>query len=508
MPTTNSHRTRATHVLKFVVVGGGIAGLATAYTLRTAGHEIAVVEKRNLMDEVDFGPFISRADSNELRYAQTKGTLRCPPNMTTLLSRWPGMEEFLFRTASKISGLSFRVGEESETVGFMKFYTEIMVQLGAEFFVVQHDDLRREILSLCLATGVEFIKGKVVDIEVAPTQAEYVCVSLEDGQSVEGNIIIGADGYKSMLRPLVCPEVTQQVPPVVTGVNVSIPMERLLEREDLAPLCEQRQFTLWMGDGSSVNAALDRTTNTFNIALCTPLPADRAADVDPVLPPEDEGDCEPEDWPADGDEEDGWKSVPVDLDQLPFDLSSYDPRLLEAIKLGESMQYTKQYVFKQGDAVSLDGSIVLVGDAAHAVLMHGSHNTSMAIEDAAMLGALFSHLKNRKEVAILLETYEELRLKRVQATRDSEYQSLQMICLPSGAARDSRDAMLSLTKTREFKDFDDCNAEDVLVDAWERYLLVFNYDALEVVEDWLSMYGWAMKGESEANGDMDSDDTP
>nr|GAT50088.1 predicted protein [Mycena chlorophos] len=469
MPTTNSHRTRATHVLKFVVVGGGIAGLATAYTLRTAGHEIAVVEKRNLMDE-------------------TKGTLRCPPNMTTLLSRWPGMEEFLFRTASKISGLSFRVGEDSDTVGFMKFYTEIMAQLGAEFFVVQHDDLRREILSLCLATGVEFIKGKVVDIEVAPTQAEYVCVSLEDGHSIEGNIIIGADGYKSMLRPLVCREVAQQVPPVVTSVNVSIPMERLLAREDLAPLCEQRQFTLWMGDGSS------RTMNTFNIALCAPLPAERAADVDPVLPPEDEGDCSPEDWPADGDEEDGWKSVPVDLDQLPFDLSSYDPRLLEAIKLGESMQYTKQYVFKQGDAVSLDGSIVLVGDAAHAVLMHGSHNTSMAIEDAAMLGALFSHLKNRKEVAILLETYEELRLKRVQATRDSEYQSLQMICLPSGAARDSRDAMLSLTKTREFKDFDDCNAEDVLVDAWERYLLVFNYDALEVVEDWWSMYGWAMKG--------------
>jgi 2-polyprenyl-6-methoxyphenol hydroxylase-like FAD-dependent oxidoreductase len=37
----------APHRLRFLIVGGSIAGLACAYTLSKAGHEVTVFERRN-----------------------------------------------------------------------------------------------------------------------------------------------------------------------------------------------------------------------------------------------------------------------------------------------------------------------------------------------------------------------------------------------------------------------------------------------------------------------------
>ncbi|KAJ7068598.1 hypothetical protein C8F01DRAFT_1118683 [Mycena amicta] len=474
MPSTTPKQARASCILKFVVVGGGIAGLAAAYSLRTAGHDVVVVEKRAVGE-------------------QRQGSLRCPPNMTKVLSRWPGMEAFMDNSGSKVSGLSFRIGETSETVGFMKFYSEIMDQLGADFVVVQHKDLLSEILSLCLAVGVEFVCGVVTNLVVR--EPEYVVhVVLSDGRIVEGNIVVGADGHNSFVRSFVMPPASEDedgededTVTIVTGVNISIPTKELLVSEDLAALCKEHEFTIWMGTGSSMTAVLDRDRDVFNLAICTPIRADRL---------EAGSDHREEEEDRLGADE--WTDRAVS--QLPIDVSGYDPRLVELITRGRNLRSTKQRILNQEYAVGMDGMVVLVGDAAHSVVMHGSHNTSMGIEDAVTLGTLFSHLDSHKRIGILLETYEELRQTRVQATRDSEYHALLMICLPPGVDRDGRDETLKLTKDREFADFDDCEEDpesDALVQIWEQYLVLFNYDAKEAVDNWWSMWAFTFDTETQ-----------
>jgi len=39
------HPRKASIAIRFVVVGGSIAGLATAYALRTAGHDVVLLEQ-------------------------------------------------------------------------------------------------------------------------------------------------------------------------------------------------------------------------------------------------------------------------------------------------------------------------------------------------------------------------------------------------------------------------------------------------------------------------------
>ncbi|KAJ7673563.1 hypothetical protein B0H14DRAFT_3537533 [Mycena olivaceomarginata] len=93
------------------------------------------------------------------------------------------------------------------------------------------------------------------------------------------------------------------------------------------------------------------------------------------------------------------------------------------------------------------GSVVLVGDAAHPVLIHGSHNSSMAIEDAVTLGRLFARLSDRKYISVFTQTYEELRQKRVET-------------------------------------FQDFAASTELSSMWDRYLTLFDYNAHEKVDCW------------------------
>ncbi|KAF7332343.1 FAD-binding-3 domain-containing protein [Mycena kentingensis (nom. inval.)] len=442
--------------LKFVVVGGGLSGLATAYSLRTAGHDVVIVEQRDVHEECE-------------------GSIRCPPNMTRILQRWPGMEEF-FKHAAKISGLSFRIGETCDSVGFMKLYDEIMEQLEADFYVLQHNDLKGELLSLCLAAGVEIVQGVVVDIET--TGSYEVNVVLCDTRVIDGNIVIGADGYKSITRAFITPESEIVDDRTMNGVNISIPMKDLVSRPELLALCQDREYTIWMSSGSSMTAILNSASETFNLSFCTPFPLEGQKAV------------------IDNDEdglEDGWDRE-YDISQLPIDVSKYDSRIAELIQLGKTFRFTSQRVFEQEEIVGLDGMLVLVGDAAHSVLMHGSHNTSMAFEDAVTLGSLFSRLCSRDQISALVDTYEELRTLRTRATLTSEYQALLMICLPPGSEQEGRDETLRLTRNRaEFKDFDDCDPEsDLLVQVWEQYLVLFKYDAKEFVENWWSKWGFAL----------------
>ncbi|KAJ6539682.1 hypothetical protein B0H19DRAFT_1180139 [Mycena capillaripes] len=434
--------------IKFLIIGGGFSGLTCAYALRTSGHETVVLEQNN-------------------RKTKTEGCIRSPPNMTRILARWPGMESFLLTHATRCTGLSFRGGANSEPLGYMKFHEQIMSDLQAEFLVIPHDVLRRKMLSLCLDAGVIFERGTAVDIIKS---ADGVSVKLEDGETLWGDIVVGADGHNSFVRSFVMDEETEPEH-MVAGVNISIPTRVLEKHEEFRSLCNENQLTIWMGSGSSMVGTLDNKTETFNLSICSPTPLNSA---------------------------DGDMYESRDLSYLlPFDLSDYDPRLQKLIRLGESCRPTVHNVFEQEDLMALDGSILLVGDAAHSILIHGSHNSSMAVEDAVTLGTLFSHLSDPKQIPILTETYEELRQRRTNDTRISEYQSLVQISLPLGQLQEDRDAALKLTLSQTFEDFENCEHSDLLVQAWEQYLILFSHDAAEAVDNWWSKWGFTVEKSEE-----------
>ncbi|KAJ6583782.1 hypothetical protein B0H10DRAFT_875432 [Mycena sp. CBHHK59/15] len=240
---------KASLSIKFIIVGGGIAGLSCGYALQTAGHQVVILEQ---------------SDGK----SKTEGSIRSPPNMTRILCKWPGMLALLKTCATKCSGISFRDGKTSEPLGFMKFHEQIMSELEADFLVLQYEDLCRHLTFLCVGTGVEFkYASKAVNIK---SVGGSVTVVLEDGRNVEGDIAIGADGHNSLVRSIVAEEDLEPIH-VVPGANISILTQLMQEDEDLRDLCNthQSEFTIWMGSGSSMTGTFDANAETFNLSICS-----------------------------------------------------------------------------------------------------------------------------------------------------------------------------------------------------------------------------------------------
>ncbi|KAJ7734011.1 hypothetical protein DFH07DRAFT_130586 [Mycena maculata] len=432
---------RASLPIKFIVVGASVSGLACGYALRKAGHEVVLLEKTD-------------------GKIKTEGAIRSPPNMTRILSGWPDGPAFLKQHATKCSGISLRRGDTLEPMGYMKLYEQIMSELQADFLILQHDDLRRYLTSICLASGV-VIKYACQAVEVKLTDGS-VNIVVANGNTLHGDIVVGADGHNSLVRGIVA-EGDLEATHTVTGASISISTKDIRKHLDFQALWNPNEFTLWMGNGSNIIGTLDPNAETLNIAICAPTNLGIA-------------------------EGDGYTNKPL-ANKMPFDLSGYDTRLQKLIQLGHICYPTVQHVFEQDDVVGLDGMAVLVGDAAHSVLIHGSHNSSMAMEDAATLGCLFSRLSNRKQIPMLLHAYHEIRHSRTSSTQDSEYQWLVQTALPPGTLRDGRDATLNATLSKAFEDFDNCGNSEMIQQMWAEYLVMFGYNAAEEVDNWRSMWG-------------------
>lgn len=113
------------------------------------------------------------------------------------------------------------------------------------------------------------------------------------------------------------------------------------------------------------------------------------------------------------------------------------------------------------------------------------HNTSLAIEDAAVFGSLFSRLRSWDQIPQLMEAFQDLRQDRCQAVHLSELNNAALVWLPPGPERDGRDAGMRLSMRKGAEHWD----EGMLREQWESISEVFGYSAREAAEDWWVNWG-------------------
>lgn len=122
----------------------------------------------------------------------------------------------------------------------------------------------------------------------------------------------------------------------------------------------------------------------------------------------------------------------------------------------------------------------------------------MAVEDAAVLGNLFSRLSHVSQIGPLLHAYQNLRLPRTAATQMSSTLNQNIFHFPDGPEQEARDASMRAAMETELKML---NGEDVDVgnegsaNQWadrKKNEKQFGYDADTAVDTW-----WEEVGERE-----------
>ncbi|MCW3768072.1 FAD-dependent oxidoreductase [Paenarthrobacter sp. PAE-2] len=308
-----------------LVVGGGMAGLAGALALRENGASVTLVERAPEFGEVGAG-------------------LQMAPNASRVLKRW-GLLEKALEIGVQPKHLVFRDAVTGEELTRQSLKGEFEERYGAPYVVIHRSDLHRVLLEGCEAAGVKLVNDVLV--ESVETVGGKGIVRTASGDNYEADVVIGADGLKSILRPLVAQDEPVSSAYVAYRGTVPItPDTPATDLEDvvvyLGPDCHLVQYPLRKGE-------------LLNTVAVFKSPSFES-----------------------GEEQYGG------VDELEAAYKDCIPAVQAALaNLGTGIRWPMY----DRDPIEnwVAGRMVLMGDAAHPMLQYLAQGACQALEDAAVL---------------------------------------------------------------------------------------------------------------------------
>src|SRR6201996_6568843 len=164
---------------RIVVAGAGIGGLCAALALIRRGFEIVVCEQASELREVGAGVQLS-------------------PNGTRVLAEF-GVLDDLRAVAVEAEAKEIRLWNSGESWPLFDLGASAMAEYGFPYLMVHRGDLQMVLARAVerAAPGAIRRSAEVVDVRDRDGFASAV---LADGSSVDGQLVIGADGIHSQVR--------------------------------------------------------------------------------------------------------------------------------------------------------------------------------------------------------------------------------------------------------------------------------------------------------------------
>ncbi|KAI0264854.1 FAD/NAD-P-binding domain-containing protein [Gloeopeniophorella convolvens] len=436
-PLYDAHR--AAQPLHIVVVGAGLGGLAAAHTLAHAGHRITLLEAAHAIGDVGAGIQVS-------------------PNATRLLLRW-GLGPALAACAVEPAAIVFRRYDTGERVGYARFGATMRAQHGAPYYHIHRADYHALLLRLARAApGVRVRLGAtVVGVQPDPAAPGGPCVELAGGEVIHADLVVAADGVKSALQRAVTGRDDAPTPTGDAAYRAVISADAMLADPELRPFVDTPEMTGWMAPGRHLMAYCIRAKKEYNLVLLHP----------------DDGSVES--WTTEGSG-----------DKMRADFRDFEPRVQKMLALvGSTLKWRLMDRKPLPTWVHPQGRLVLLGDACHPMLPYRAQGAAMAIEDAAVLGALLARLSTLGQLPELLHAYQDLRLPRASATQESSRLNQKIFHYPDGPEQRARDAAMRAAMALELAG--EPGAADGNPNQWadrSKNEAQFSYDAYAEVERW------------------------
>ena len=219
---------KAPHQLHVLVVGCGMGGLAAAHCLGKAGHKVTLFEAAPAIGEVGAG-------------------IQVTPNVSRLLQRW-GAGPALEAVAVRPDAIALRRYDTGERVGYTQ-WTNMEAKYGAPYYHIHRADLHKLLFDLAAPHMTLRLNANVVSVDPdAPS------VTLASGEVVRGDLIVGADGVKSLIQEVVLGHANPAEATGDAAYRAIIPSHVLLEDPELKELINVPEMTGWMGPGRHIMA--------------------------------------------------------------------------------------------------------------------------------------------------------------------------------------------------------------------------------------------------------------
>ena len=164
----------------FLIVGGGIAGLAAALGLARIGRPALILEKSPVFDEVGAG-------------------LQLGPNAVHAL-QWLGAWDAVAPSCVAPTEIHVRDGVSGNILQRIFLGANFENKFGAPYRVAHRADLQKGLLeSVRSKPGIELRNS----VEATGVSFAETILALKSGKNLKGEAIIAADGVRSMIRNLI-----------------------------------------------------------------------------------------------------------------------------------------------------------------------------------------------------------------------------------------------------------------------------------------------------------------
>jgi len=370
---------------KIAVIGGGLGGLAATLSLYRAGFPVDVYEQAPELNEVG-------------------GGINMGPNAARILYRL-SLGDALDRDAVRPLSAHVRRWDDGRTLQKAPLNPACDELYGAPHLTVHRADLQRIIASglpqECIHLGHRLVrfedKGDAVEVRFA------------NGNRIEADVLVGADGIHSTVRTLLFGAEAPQFAGCVAYRGL-VPAERI------ADLGLERGNQSWLGPGGHLVHYFVSGGRLLNFVGWT----------------------EHDNW----NREDWTDRATIERALVAF--AGWHPQIRRIVSAADTC-----FIWALFDRDPLPrwsaGRVTLLGDACHPMYPFMAQGAAQAIEDGATLAALLSA---GGEPAEILRRYEELRLPRVTRLQEMSRANKHRYHLPDGPEQQARDAAMLATRER------------------------------------------------------------
>jgi len=330
------------------IVGGGIGGLFAANALLSQGLRVSVYEQAPALGEVGAGVYIT---PNSVRHLQRVGLGGAVEKWGALV----GPKSSYFRH----DGSPIAPVQVTDASGWNATYGMHRADLV-------------DFLAANLPAGIVHTGHRAVGFEQSAGKAR---VKFANGNTIEADVVVGADGIHSEMRPYVFPPSK----PIFHG---TISYRGLVSQERL-PDWPMDRWQMWAGPSKHFLVFPVRHGTMVNYVGFVP---------------------------ADREIKESW-SAPGDPDVLRQEFEGWDPRIGAVLK---QVDHTFRWALFDREPLPTwsKGRLTLLGDAAHPMLPHLGQGANQSIEDGMALATILSQTDNAAVPEALL-AYERLRRERV-----------------------------------------------------------------------------------------------
>jgi len=373
----------------YIIIGGGIGGLACALALARKGFRTLLLEQAAEFGEIGAG-------------------IQLGPNVFRMFDKL-GVTDKVRKLAVFPEYLMMRDAITTDIVTRINLDESFLARFGNPYAVIHRADLHKALLEAC-AEYPDFITMKTSQkVTTMDDKGDRVVVSTETGEVYEGAALVGADGLWSIVRQ----KIVGDGKPVVSG---HITYRAVLPTSEVPEELRAWAMIIWAGEKTHLVQYPMRGGELYNLVAV--FHSDKFA----------------EGWDSYGD---------------PAELHERFAKTCEPVRtlLGK-IESWRMWVLCDRPPIRdwSKGNITLLGDAAHPMLQYLAQGANMAIEDAVCLARKIELSNGNPQGAFLAYQQERyLRTARVQLMAKLYGEAYHA----SNATRDLRNAVLGARTQKE-----------------------------------------------------------